>query len=136
MMTLKGAWSMVDQTVRRLVEEVVSTPVKLQLLLLFCEHPTVEGTAGQIAQRIYRDIWSTREALHELVEAGVLNLVGAASEPVYRYRPRPEHVEPIKRLCYVYNEPIERDAVQRLVREVASYIPYRRSLQGIGLEYI
>jgi len=118
---------MVDLAVKRLIERVVDSPLKLQLLLLFCEDRRLQGTDAQIAQRIYRDIWSTHEALRELAEDGILALVPMASEPTYVYRPRPELLDSIVRLCQVYNEPIERDSLQRLVRDVAVFAPYRRT---------
>src|SRR5438093_11332681 len=94
----KGERSMIDSTVQRLLEQVIDSPVKLQLLLTYYENPRMEGTAFQIAERIYRDIWSAREALRELAEDGILTTVGVGPEPVYRYRPRPEYTEPIFRL--------------------------------------
>ena len=121
---------MIDSTVQRLLEQVIDSPIKLQLLLTYYENPRMEGTAFQIAERIYRDIWSAREALRELAEDGILATVGVGPEPVYRYRPRPEYIEPIFRLVQSYNEPFERDQLQRLLREVASYAPYRRATYG------
>lgn len=127
---------MVDPLIRRLVEQVINSPVKLQLLLHFVEHRRLEGTATQIAQRIYRDIWSTREALQDMLRDGVLVALPGSGEPIYRYRPQPELIESITRLCHYYNEPIERDHLQRLVRETASYTPYRRAATSVGYEYI
>jgi hypothetical protein len=96
---------------------------------MYYESPRFEGTALHIADRIYRDIWSTREALRELAEDGIL-AASASSEPVYRYRPLAQHREPIFRLAQSYNEPLERDQIQRALREIASYAPYRRATQG------
>ena len=117
---------MIDPSVQLLLEQAIDTPIKLQLLLLYYENPRFEGSAFQMAERIYRDIWSTREALSEMTEDGILFAVGLG-EPVYRYRPRPEYREPIFRLAQSYNEPLERDDLQRAVREIASYAPYRRA---------
>jgi hypothetical protein len=121
---------MIDSTVQRLLEQAIDSPIKLQLLLMFYENPRMEGTASQIAERIYRDIWSTREALRELAEDGILNTANVVGEVVYRYRPRADCVEPIFRLAQSYNEPLERDQLQRMLREVASYAPYRRASRG------
>jgi hypothetical protein len=120
---------MIDPTIQRLLEQTIDSPIKLQLLLLYYENPRLEGTAFQIAERIYRDIWSTREALRELAEDGLLSVV-AGAEPVYHYRPRAEYSEPIFRLVQSYNEPLERDQLQRALREIASYAPYRRASHG------
>jgi hypothetical protein len=120
---------MVDPIVQRLLEQVIDSPIKLQLLLIFYENPRFEGTAAQIAGRLYRDIWSTRDALSELTEDGLLATV-AGGEPIYRYRPCTEYCEPIFRLVQSYNEPLERDQLQRSLREIASYAPYRRASRG------
>jgi hypothetical protein len=117
---------MIDPIVQRLLEQVIDSPIKLQLVLMYYESPRFEGTAHQIAQRIYRDIWSTHEALRELADDGLLSASGSG-EPVYSYRPRAEYREPIFRLVQSYNEPLERDHVQRALREIASYAPYRRA---------
>jgi hypothetical protein len=117
---------MIDPTIQHLLEQAIDTPIKLQLLLLYYENPRFEGTAVQVAERIYRDIWSTREALSEMTQDGLL-FAATVDEPVYRYRPRPEYREPIFRLAQSYNEPLERDQLQREVREIASYAPYRRA---------
>ena len=120
---------MIDPMIQRLLEQAIDSSVKLQLLLMFYENSRFEGTAMQVAERIFRDIWSAREALRELAEDGVLAVSGS-SEPVYRYRPTAELREPIFRLVQSYNEPLERDQIQRSLREVASYAPYRRASQG------
>ncbi len=118
---------MVDSTIQRLLEMAIDSPIKLQLCLLFDENQRMKGSAGELANRIYRDIWSTREALRELADDGVLCMSDIAGEPIYTYRPRAEYVDAIFRLAQSYNEPIERDAIQRALREVASYARYRRS---------
>src|SRR5690349_12989849 len=101
---------MIDPIVHRLLEQTIDSPIKLQLLLIYYENPRFEGSASQIAEWLYRDIWSTREALGELAEDGLLSIVGAG-EPIYRYQPRPEYREPIFRLVQSYNEPLERDQI-------------------------
>lgn len=121
---------MIDSMIQRLLEQAVDSPIKLQLLLMYYENPRMSGNSFQIAERIYRDIWSTREALRELAEDGILNAVSTNGEPVYHYRPRPDYIEPIFRLVQSYNEPFERDHVQLMLREVATYAPYRRATHG------
>jgi hypothetical protein len=123
----KGDRSMIDPSVRNLLERAIDTPIKLQLLLVYYENPRFEGTASQIAERIYRDIWSTRQALSEMTEDGLLTSTSTGNgEPIYRYRPHPEHCESIFRLAQTYNEPFEREALQQTLREISSYAPYRR----------
>ena len=121
---------MIDPVIRRLLEQVIDSPIKLQLVLLFHEHRMLSATPAQLAERVYRDIWSTREALRELAEDGVLTVATMRDEPVYRYRPASEWVEPIERLLHCYNEPLARDGLQRTLREIAGNAPYRRALRG------
>jgi hypothetical protein len=123
---------MVDSIIQRLLEKAIDSPIKLQLCLLFDENKRMQGSAAELANRIYRDIWSTREALRELAEDGVLCVSDIGSEPIYTYRPRTEYIDAIFRLSQSYNEPIERDAIQRALREVASYAKYRRSPHSGG----
>ncbi|HEU4325681.1 MAG TPA: hypothetical protein VFS21_21250 [Roseiflexaceae bacterium] len=111
---------MVDPTVRHLLEQTIDSPLKLQLLLMFLDHPNTEGSARQIAGRIFRDMWSTREALEALAEDGILAAaVAVGGEAEYRYLPLPRYHEPIARLSRLYNEPLERDHIQRIVRDTA-----------------
>jgi hypothetical protein len=124
---------MVDSSIQQLLENAIDSPIKLQLCLLLHENRQLEGSATQFANRIFRDIWSTREALRQLSEDGIL--VASAirgGEPVYVYRPQPEYAAAISRLAQSYNEPLERDKIQRAVREIASYAPYRRSAHWNG----
>lgn len=123
---------MLDSTIQHLLEQAIDSPAKLQLCLLFYENRQLEGNATQFANRIYRDIWSTREALRQLAEDGILVTAGAPTDPVYGYRPRAEFVDPLNRLAYCYNEPLERDKIQRALREIASYAPYRRAAHPSG----
>jgi hypothetical protein len=134
MKTLKGGRSMIDPTILRLLEQAIDTPTKLQLLLLYHENPSLEATAVQIAQRTFRDVWSVDEALHELANDGVLYAAPGRDVPAYCYRPTPERQDAIRRLILSYNEPLERDVLQRALREVASDAPYRRALRG-GLAF-
>ena len=115
---------MVDPIVRHMLEQTVDSPVKLQLLLMFCEHPRTEGTARQIAGRIFRDMWSTHEALNALAEVGLLSTTVIGGETIYHYQPLPRYHEPIARLMRQYNEPLVRDEIQRMVRDAAHNAAY------------
>ena len=119
-----------DPCVRQLLEEAIDSSIKLQFLLLFHEDSRLEITAQQIANRSYRDIWSTREALQELCQDGIL-APSSAEDPQYRYQPRQDLIERIERLVQSYNEPIERDAIQHMLREVSSDASFHRARRQI-----
>ncbi|MFQ3631489.1 hypothetical protein [Roseiflexus sp.] len=126
---------MIDQSVRSLLEGVIDTPLKLQLVLMFAEHQNLCATAAQVADRIYRDIWSTREALRELAESGVLSEASTKNGPAYAFCPSHELAEPIRRLLQCYNEPLERDLIHRTLREIVGDASYRRAVRmGIAFE--
>ncbi|KPV49707.1 hypothetical protein SE17_31080 [Kouleothrix aurantiaca] len=118
---------MLDTCIQHLLEQVIDSPIKLQLCLLFHENPQLHGSASELANRIYRDIWSLREALHELAEDGILSETASGAEPVYGYRPRAERVTALSSLAQSYNEPFERDKIQGLLHDIASYARYRRT---------
>ncbi|HNP70844.1 MAG TPA: hypothetical protein PKK15_07045 [Kouleothrix sp.] len=118
---------MIDTVIQHLLETTIDSPIKLQLCLLFYENRQLEGTAAQLANRVYRDIWSTREALRELAEDGILAETAAGGEPSYHYRPHAHYADPMFRLVQSYNEPFERDQIQRLLHDIASYARYVRT---------
>ena len=119
---------MVDPLVQQLLEHAIDNPVKLHLLLIFYENRRLEATPRAIADRVCRDIWSVTQALHELAEDGILLRAATANgDPVYRYAPMTEHIESISRLICGYDDPLERDKLQRSIRDLAAYAPYRRA---------
>lgn len=117
---------MIDPKIRQLLEEAIDSAIKLQLLLLFHESPQLSMNTSQVANRIFRDIWSTREALAELHQDGVL-AIDDGDEPRYLYQPRLEHQERIERLVMHFNEPLVRDSIHNVLREVARNASYRRA---------
>lgn len=119
---------MIDPLVQRLLEQVLDTPTKLHMLLMFHEHPRCKLTAAAIAERLFRDIWSVEQALEDLTAAGFLSVAQVTGgQPVYRYTPPPEWHEAIRRLVRSYNDPIERDMIQRTIRDLSVYALFRRS---------
>ncbi len=118
---------MIDPTLHELIEQTINSPIKLQLVLLFHENPMLELDVKQASNRIYRDIWSTGDALRELQEDGILAF--STVDPVcYCYAPLPHLTERIGQLALGFDEPIERDYLQRAVREVADEAHYRRTI--------
>jgi hypothetical protein len=126
MTTRKGGTSMIDYAVQQLLENTINSPTKLQLLLLFHENPRLALNAAQAANRMYRDIWSIREALHELALHQIL-VLDAAEEPRYCYCPHEAYCEPIRRLMVAYNDPLERHKIQDILHSVAIDSSYYRA---------
>ncbi|NJN16279.1 MAG: hypothetical protein HC822_08390 [Oscillochloris sp.] len=119
---------MVDPMVQALLEQAIDSPVKLHLLLMFHENQRMEATARAIADRVCRDMWSVSQALHELAADGVMVIAASAhGEPVYRYEPIGTWHLPIARLIRGYDDPLVRNDLQRTIRELEAYAPYRRT---------
>ena len=119
---------MVDPMVQNLLEQAIDSPVKLHLLLLFHENPGLEATPRVIAERVCRDIWSVTQALQELAEDRVLLSIPIPGDQLYRYAPAEDLLEAIGRLLRGYDDPLERDKLQRSIRDLARYAPYRRMI--------
>lgn len=119
---------MIDPALHELIEQTIDSPIKLQLVLLFHENPMMQLNVKQASHRIYRDIWSTGDALRELQEDGILAFV-LGDQACYRYAPLPHLTERINQLVRGFNEPIERDLLQRTVRDIAEDARYRRTIK-------
>lgn len=116
---------MIESTVQQLIDQVIDSPVKLHLVLVFHEHSRLKANAAQIAERTCRDIWSVTTALQELANDGALQCIG--NEQFYHYAPTVDRLEAMNRLFSYYDDPLTRDTIQRAIRESADYAPFRRS---------
>jgi hypothetical protein len=117
---------MVDPLVQRLLEQAVDTPVKLQLLLMFYENPRMEATPHMIAERVFRDIWSVAQGLHELAANGIILQAAVANgDPIYRYNPSNDYRESIASLITGYDDPFVRDVLHHTIRNLPRYSPMR-----------
>ena len=117
--------SAIDPLIQRLLTQTINSSIKLHLVLLFHENPHMVGSAGQIIQRIFCDIWSTQDALRELADDGILGVEDSAGELVYCYKPRAEHRLAIARLAERFDDPFARDQIHGLLREITG-VAYRR----------
>jgi len=104
---------MLHPYIRQLLDTVLTTPVKLQLVLLFMDVRDTCGTVSHIAGRIFRDPWTTEASLNELVEEGILSADDTSGQPIYRYQPRSCYLPMIERLAADFNDPLARDAIYR-----------------------
>ncbi len=118
---------MIDPQVFQLLERAVDTPAKLQILLIFHECPRLAMTGSQMVDRSCRDMWSVCQALQELVEDGILAAHNDGNDTRYLYQPAAEHVDHIARLVCSYDDPLERDMIQRAIRDLAVFSAFRRA---------
>jgi hypothetical protein len=122
---------MIDFTVQQLLETTINSPTKLQLLLLFHENPRLLLSVSQAANRMYRDIWSTAEALQELYDHGIL-AIDSCEDPHYFYQPLEAYIDGIERLMAAYNEPLERSHIQDILHTVAIDLGYYQAKHRMG----
>lgn len=110
---------MLDERVQAVLEEAVNTSTKLAIVLMFAEQPNLIATSSQLQQRVCRDIWSVKQALDELVEAGVLRVCGGS------YGIMPGIHRALTLLLRAYDEPLGRQEIIRTVADLESYAPFR-----------
>ncbi len=113
---------MLDPQVRHLLETGINTSCKLAIVLRFIEQSELRATASELATRVCRDNWSVQDALDELVEDGILQrwdgLYYCASSPDLRAR--------LRLLQETHTSPLQRMELQRLLRDLERYAPYRK----------
>ncbi|HEY1016650.1 MAG TPA: hypothetical protein VGE07_28320 [Herpetosiphonaceae bacterium] len=116
---------MISPRVQLLLEAAIDTPAKLHCVMLFAQRTVSRGTSPQIASRLMRDIWTTRQALEELALAGLLSVTHGDGDPLYEYRPRADYLDALRLLVQTYEDPMSRDMLHQSVNELARYAPYR-----------
>ncbi|HEX6289810.1 MAG TPA: hypothetical protein VFZ66_11495 [Herpetosiphonaceae bacterium] len=77
-----------------------------------------------MAARVCRDIWSVETALNELVEDGMLTL----RDKRYSCEPCAERRAQLGVLRETYEQPLQRNELHMLLRELERYAPYRKEL--------
>lgn len=113
---------MINVNVQTLIEECINSRTKLQLLLLFYEHPHMQASPRAIAQRCCRDKWSVSTALNEFADEGILvkgRSVGG--EDIFYYAPSVDYCETIPKLVLCYDDPIKREEVFKIISEVSDF---------------
>jgi hypothetical protein len=119
---------MLDTRLQHLLRSVVDSPVKLHILLTLHSQVQEHISAEQLSERLCRDVWSVSQALREMAEDGLLEVLNiAGSSPVYRFQPRPEYIVPINDLINSYDDPIARSMIYHTLREMSGYTAARRA---------
>ncbi|PLS67320.1 MAG: hypothetical protein CV045_14255 [Cyanobacteria bacterium M5B4] len=118
---------MLDTRVQYLLRSIIDSPDKLHILLTLYSQVQEQVNAEQLSERLCRDVWSVSQALRELSEDGLLEVVHVAgSSPVYRFQPRSEYVAAINELINSYDDPIARSLIHHALREMSGYTAARR----------
>ncbi len=121
---------MLDPQVTQLLETAVNTSCKLAIILHFLDHQQLDVTPSQLAERLGRDIWSVEAALQELAEDEIVSL----QDDLCWYAPSAERHAQLQALHQTYDDPLQRDELQLLVRELERYAPYREELPQLFLK--
>lgn len=118
---------MLDTRVQYLLRSIIDSPDKLHILLTLYSQGQERFSAEQLSERLCRDVWSVSQALRELSEDGLLEVLNVAgSSPVYRFQPRSEYVPAINELINSYDDPIARSLIHHALRETSGYTAARR----------
>lgn len=118
---------MLDTRVQYLLRSIIDSPDKLHILLTLYSQVQEQVNAEQLSERLCRDVWSVSQALRELSEDGLLEVLNVAgSSPGYRFQPRSEYVAAINELINSYDDPIARSLIHHALREMSGYTAARR----------
>ncbi len=117
---------MLDSSIHRLLEEVINSSTKLTIVMLYAGEKTLNATVAEIARRLWSNTWSVGPALEELAADGVL----AVDNGKYRLDPAVERRDILRRLLALYDEPLRRQEIMRVVAELDRYAPYREVLNS------
>lgn len=120
---------MLSPQVEYLLQHAIDSPEKLHLLLIFHEQAVVQTTPKFMAERTYRDIWSVRQALHEMAEDEILQIAPSSvpsDDPEYLYQPSPLYRDAITSLIQQYNNPLKRFEVRGAMRKATEQAVMRR----------
>ncbi len=117
---------MLDSSIHRLLEEVINSSTKLTIVMLYAGEKTLNATATEVSRRLWSNIWTVGPALEELAACHVL----VVENGKYRLDPAPERRDILRRLIALYDEPVHRQEIMRVVAELDRYAPYREMLKG------
>jgi hypothetical protein len=113
---------MLDPQVTQLLVNGIDTSCKLAIMLRFAESSGLAATPHELAARICRDMWSVQQALDELVEDDLLQ----RAENRYLSAGSPGMQSRLHALRDTYDQPLQRLELQRLLRDLEQYAPYRK----------
>lgn len=118
---------MSDYQITSFLARAVNTSCKLAIVLRFADQPTLVTTASSMATRICRDILSVQEALDELVEDQVLTV----ADGKYACAASTELRKTLQLLRSLFVDPLQRDQIYSLIRDLERYAPYRKELRAM-----
>ncbi|HID06611.1 MAG TPA: hypothetical protein EYP10_05625, partial [Armatimonadetes bacterium] len=123
----------VDDDVRLFIESVANTPLKKELILLLHDNLIVDTCRG-LATWINRDEGEIREAVEELVQAGLFERIGEGEDAIYQYAPTPELSPLVEKFIASYRT--ARDLFRDYLTELQTTIQQiqRASLREVRLE--
>ena len=107
---------------------LIDAPLKLQLVLLFHNHPHYCGDAWSLSEWLREGPWAIEEALEALAEAGFLGRVETDNRDRYRLEPSLEHWSTLEQLVVCYEDPLRRDRIYELVRLADRERQFRASM--------
>lgn len=116
---------MLDPQLNHLLESAIDTSCKLAIVTTFAEQRNLSATPSEMAARVCRDIWSVESSLTELAQDGILTL----RDNRYTLGTSPDLSRKLALLRETYAHPLLRNELQRMLREIEQFAPYRRELR-------
>jgi hypothetical protein len=100
-----------------IVQGLVDSPLKLQLLLLFYRHPRLCSEARRLIDWLHESPWAIEAALEALAMAGLIARSEEQGRIKYRLELNTALGQRLDRLAICYDDPLRRDEIYMLVRE-------------------
>jgi len=107
---------------------MIDAPLKLQMLLLFYRHPRYCGDSWSLSEWLREEPWAVKESLEALSEAGFLGCVESSGCTSYRLEPSKEHWDTLEQFVIYYEDPLWRDQIYELLRQVDRERQFHASL--------
>jgi hypothetical protein len=90
---------------------LIDTPLKLQVVLLFCRNPSWSGASERVSEWLRESPWAVEEALEALFVTGLLERGMQQNLTEYRLNPSSEHWPWLARLVRCFEDPLQRDLI-------------------------
>src|SRR5215470_15065734 len=94
-----------------IVPGLIDSPLKLQLVLLFCRHPHLRSDAGCLTNWLRESPWALEEALDALARAGILAHIEQLGRTLYHLELSTDTWPQLARLALCYDDPLQRDEI-------------------------
>jgi hypothetical protein len=107
--------------------------LKVQLVLLFYRHPHWCGDTQAVSEWLHESPWQIKEALDDLVSAGLLNRINQSGHALYHLEPNFEWWAMLVQFIHCYDDPLRREDIYASVRAADREQKFRALALGAGM---